>query len=192
MFPLPGRQSPIGAVFDKIEDFIDEEIEDDHSVTLGVLMEFIVDELNVPVSRHAVWEYMVNHGYAYVSGIPTEAERANVNRAEVQRFYTTTIPNAVECHPALVFNMDEMGAERYADRKRINVFVPEEEAPDEGGVLVGVQRTANRCTLMACVGLDGTRLKPLIITRNKTVSSMMFENWYNLENLILVSTKKAT
>ena len=43
---------------------------------------------------------------------------------------------------------------------------------------------------MACVGLDGTRLKPLIITRNKTVSSLMFENGYNQENLILVSTKK--
>ena len=68
---------------------------------------------------------MVNHGYAYVSGIPTEAERANVNGAEVQRFYTRILPNAVEgAHPALVFNMDEMGAERYADRKRINVFVP--------------------------------------------------------------------
>ena len=136
---------------------------------------------------------MVNHGYAYVSGIPTEAGRANVNRRDVQQFYTTTLPNAVEgAHPALVFNMDEMGAERYADRKRINVFIPEEEAPDEGGVLVGVQRTANRCTLMACVGLDGTRLKPLIITRNKTVSSLMFENGYSLENLILFSTKKAT
>ena len=156
-------------------------------------MEFIVDELNVPVSRHAVWECMVNHGYAYVSGIPTEAERANVNRAEVHDFYTTTLPNAVEgAHPALVFNMDEMGAESYADRKRIDVFVPEEEAPEDGGVLVGVQRTANRCTLMACVGLDGSRLKPLIITRNKTVSSLMFENGYNRENLILVSTKKAT
>ena len=137
MFPLPGRPSPIGAVFDQIENFIDEEIEADHSVTLGVLMEFIVDELNVPVSRHAVCEYMVNHGYAYVSGIPTEAERANVNRAEVQRFYTTTLPNAVEgAHPALVFNMDEMGAERYADRKRINVFVHEEEAPKTAAFLL--------------------------------------------------------
>ena len=54
MFPLPGRPSPIGAVFDQIEDFIADEIEADRSVTLGVLMEFIVDELNVPVSRHAV------------------------------------------------------------------------------------------------------------------------------------------
>ena len=111
----------------------------------------------------------------------------------MQRFYTTILPNAVEgAHPALVFNMDEMGAERYADRKRINVFVPEEEAPDEGGLLVGVQRTANRCTLMACVGLDVSRLNPFINTRNETVSSLMFENWYSQENLILVSTKKAT
>ena len=29
MFPLPGRPSPIGAVFDQIENFIEDEIEAD-------------------------------------------------------------------------------------------------------------------------------------------------------------------
>ena len=43
---------------------------------------------------------------------------------------------------------------------------------------------------MACIALDGSRLKPLIVTRNKTVSSLMFENGYTKENLILVSTPK--
>ena len=193
MFPRPGRPSPIGDVFEDIKEFIEGEVEADRSVTLGVLMEFLVDELNLTVTRHAVWEYMTSHGYSYVSGIPTEAERVTVERGELQRFYERELPNALQgAHPALVFNMDEMGAERYADRKRINVFVPNEEAPEDGGVLGGIPRTSNRCTLMACIGLDGSRLKPLIITRNKTVSSLMFENGYSRENLILVSTKKAT
>ena len=191
MFPRPGRPSPIGKVFRQIEDFIADEIEADRSVTLGVLMEFIVDDLNVPVTRRNVWEYLTTHGYSYVSGIPTEAARATLNRAEVRQLYETTLPEAVNgCHHALVYNMDEMGAERYADRKRVNVFVPEEDAPEDGGVLVGIPRTANRCTLMACIALDGSRLKPLIVTRNKTVSSLMFENGHTKENLTIVSTKK--
>ena len=153
MFPRPGRPSPIGKVFSQVEDFIADEIESDRSVTLGVLMEFIVDDLNVPVTRRNVWEYLTTHGYSYVSGIPTEAARATLNRAEVRQLYEMTLPEAVNgCHPALVYNMDEMGAERYADRKRVNVFVPEEDAPEDGGILVGIPRTANRCTLMACIG----------------------------------------
>ena len=185
---LPGRPSPIGAVFDQIENFIDDEIEDDRSVTLGVLMEFIVDELNVPVSRHAVWEYMENHGYAYVSGIPTEAERVNVSRAEVQRFYTTTLPNAVEgAHPALVFNMDEMGAERYADRKHVKVFVPRGVAHSEG-MPIGVPRSSRRCTLIGCIALDGSRLKPAVVIKNLTVNSLLFENGYSPENVTIYTT----
>ena len=49
----------------------------------------------------------------------------DVDRAALRTLYTTTLPAAIEgVHPALVFNMDEMGAERYADKKRVNVFVP--------------------------------------------------------------------
>ena len=190
MFPPPGRPSPLGKVFDQIEDFIADEIEDDRSVTLGVLMDFIVDELNIPATRRNVWEFLTDHGYSYVSGIPTEESRVLLDHGKVRRLYETTLPDAVNgVHPALVLNLDETGLNRYADRKRINVFVPE-DAPEDGGVLVGIPRTANRFTLMACIALDGSKLKPLIVTRNKTVSSLMFEKGYSRENLILVSTKK--
>ena len=55
MFPPPGRPSPLGKVFGKIEDFIADEIEDDRSVTLSVLMDFIVDELKSPSRGGTSW-----------------------------------------------------------------------------------------------------------------------------------------
>ena len=54
-------------------------------------------------------------------------------------FYNVTLPNAIEgVHPAIVFNMDEMGAERYAARKRINVVFPVSMNP-HNGMPVGVK-----------------------------------------------------
>ena len=105
-------------------------------------------------------------------------------------FYNDKLPDSVEgVHPSLVFNMDEMGAERYADRKRINVFLPEDEAPEEGGVPVGISRSSRRCTLIACIALDGTRLTPAIVTKTKTVNSLLFESGYDPERVKLNSTK---
>ena len=133
---------------------------------------------------------MKEHGYAYVSGIPTEDARADVDKVKLRRFYNDKLPDSVEgVHPSLVFNMDEMGAERYADRKRINVFLPEDEAPEEGGVPVGISRSSRRCTLIACIALDGTRLTPAIVTKTKTVNSLLFESGYDPERVKLYSTK---
>ena len=56
------------------------------------------------------------------------------------------------------------------------------------GMEVGVPRTVNRCTLLGCVGLDGTRVKPAIITKNKTLNSLIFESGYSPENVTVYTT----
>ena len=92
-------------------------------------------------------------------------------------------------HPSLVFNVDEMGAERFADRKHLKVFVPQAQAPADGRVAIGVERSTRRCTLMGCISADGTRLNPTIITRNKTLNSRLFERGLTPENITLYWTK---
>ena len=145
------------------------------------------------MTRKRLLEFMKEHGYAYVSGIPTEDARADVDKVRLRLFYNDKLPDSVEgVHPSLVFNMDEMGAERYADRKRINVFLPEDEAPEDGGVPVGIPRSSRRCTLIACIALDGTRLTPAIVTKTETVNSLLFESGYDPERVKLYSTKKAS
>ena len=115
-----------------------------------------------------------------------------LNKQLIVNLYNVTLPNAIEgVHPALVFNMDEMGAERYADRKRVNVIFPVSMNP-RNGMAVGVPRTPHRCTLVVCIGLDGSRLKPAIITKTKTLNSRVFESGSSLENVTFFSTKTAT
>ena len=191
VFRDPGRPSLIGDVFGQIKNFIQTEIDEERSVTISILLAYLSDVLGVYVSRKNLREFMRNHGYSYVSAVPTEEARVNVDRQKLNRFYTTRLPAALEgVHPSLVFNMDEMGAERYADRKRVKVFMPE-RLNRGSGMEVGVPRTTHRCTLIGCIALDGSRLRPAVITRNLTVSSLVFESGYSLENFTLYSTKSS-
>ena len=151
VFRQVGRPSPIGAVFWNVFLFINAELSQRHSVTVGVLLEYLADQLNVFVERKTLLQFMRRHGFACVSALPTENVRVDVDREALKTLYTTTLPEVLEgVHPALVFNIDEMGAERYADKKRVNVFVPS-RMEHRGGMEVGIPRTINRCTLLGCV-----------------------------------------
>ena len=192
LFPLPGRPSQIGEVFVLLKNFIARQIAKGRTVTMGVLMEYANGKLRLGVQRSTLLDYMKGRGYQYVSAKPMEDRRVVLSRDELRDFYEVRLPAAVNgAHPSLVYNMDEMGAERFADRKRIYVLFPPERGPVEEGVAVGVPRSARRCTLMACIAMDGTRLKPAVITKTPTMNSKLFETGYGPESLTLFTTKNS-
>ena len=123
--------------------------------------------------------------------VPDEAERVHLTNDALIHFYTVDLPNAVDGkHPSLVFNMDEMGAERFADRKAVFTFLPPQVDAERDATL-GVRRTSNRCTLVACIALDGTTLMPTVITKTRMVNTNVFEKGYGPENVALFSTKNS-
>ena len=142
---------------------------------MNVVMAFLADHLTgSEVTTKNVSAYLQRHGYAYMLTMPTDATRVDVKRNDIVVFYTRTLPEALNgVHSSLVFNMDEMGAEMFADRKRIFVFVPVENLTD-GQLAVGVPRSTRRCTLVACICLDGSRLRHTVITKTMTISSAVF------------------
>ena len=191
LHPRIGRHSYVRDVFPDVEAFIANEIEEGRSVTTSILVDFIITRLRVSVKRRTAREYLESHGNSLVSAVPTEDLRVNVDRDKLVDFYNNTLPAALDgVDPALVFNIDEMGSERYADRKRIDVIVPS-RSEFHPGMLVGIPRTSYRCTLIACVALDGSRLKPAIITKNKTVNTIVFEKGYDTNALKLYHTKNS-
>ena len=145
------------------------------AVTLNVVMAFLADHIQGPlITTKNVSTYLQRHGFDYVSAMPTEASRVDVKAEDINTFYTRTLPQALNgAHPSLVFNMDEMGTEMFADRKRVFVFVPAQRARN-GPLSVGVPRSTRRCTLIGCICLDGTTLCPAVITKTETISSVVF------------------
>jgi hypothetical protein len=74
----------------------------------------------------------------------------------------------IEGVPAhFIFNMDEMGHQEWVDRKEITCVVPHCHEGDH--VNFPVTRIGKRITLIACIALDGSFLKPTIIVPRKTV-----------------------
>ena len=70
-------------------------------------MEYLVEELNVHVTRKRLLEFMKAHGYANLWGIPTEEDRADVDKPTLRHLNTNTLPDSVQgVNPSLVYNMD--------------------------------------------------------------------------------------
>ena len=127
------------------------------AVTLSVVMAFMADHIQGPlITTKNVSTYLQRHGFDYVSAMPTEASRVDVKAEDINTFYTRTLPEALNgTHPSLVFNMDEMGVEMFADRKDIKVFVRPHQVPSRGHLHVGIPMTRRECALVSCICLDG-------------------------------------
>ena len=104
------RPSPLDDVFPETENFIAAEKSAGHAVTLTGLLAFLEDDFGVVVTRKSLWEYMTLNGYSYVSCVPQESVRVELDPDEIADFYTRTLHDGVDgVNPMLVFNVDEMG-----------------------------------------------------------------------------------
>ena len=191
MYPMPGRPSPLRRVFNDINNFITHEVSRGCSVTMRAVLKYLIDEHDIYVTEKHLWDFLTYQGFPYVEVVPDEERRVRLSLEEVRLFYTTTLPQAVAgVHPSLFYNMDEMGAERYADRKGVYTFLPR-NTPWGTNVDLGVPRTSNRCTLVVCISLDGTTLTPAIITKTRTISSRVFECGYDQQKVRFFSTQNS-
>ena len=192
--PPTGQPSELRDVFPQLKAFIKAEIREGRSVTKSVLMAYATDIMNTPLSVQALARHMERHHFAYVSAVPTKEDRVGLDPNKVASFYIHDLPETLtDTHPSLVFNADEMGAEMFADRKRVFVYVPEDKVPEKGPLFVGVPRSSRRITLLACISLDGTRVCPAIITRTTTINSTVFEKGgYDTKRLKVYHAKKAS
>ena len=191
--PPTGRPSELRDVFPELKAFVEAEIRAGRSVTKSVLMAYATDVMSAQLSAQTLARYMERHDFSYVSTVPTEDGRVALDPNKIAAFYVHDLPEALmDTHPSLVFNADEMGAEMFADRKRVFVYVPKDKVPKNGPVFVGVPRSSRRVTLLACISLDGTSLRPTIITRTKTINSAVFEKGgYDSQRLQIYDTENS-
>ena len=187
--PRSGPKSVIDEIFPKIQFFIDGKNSDGEAVTMGVLLGFVVDELKVVVSRKTLWNYMEKHGFSYTLAIPRDVHRVDIKARDIVEFSDELERDFEGVNACLVFNMDEMGIELFADRrKEVMVYVRPEQVRRHGPLYIGIPRTSRRCTLIARISLNGETLKATIITRTKTVNSIVFEKGFSLQNFDLFTT----
>jgi hypothetical protein len=103
-------------------------------------------------------------------GIPIEGKRAELTPEEIRDFFTEgfRIIEGVSSH--FFFNMGEVGHQEWADRQEITCMVSIEHETDQ--VNLPVPRTGKRITLLSCIALDGSFMKPIVIVPRKTVDDL--------------------
>ena len=129
-------------------------------------MAYLAEEHGIRVGREVLSDCLTTQGFSYISALSTEEASVRHDHG-VLRYFFVAVPHRhlSGVHPALVCSLDEIGAERYADRKRVFVFLPE-SAHARSGVSVGIPRTTQSCTLVMWVSLDGDWLTPTVITKS--------------------------
>ena len=135
--------------------------------------------------------HMKRRDFCYKWATPTDQQRLTVERRDVEAYYNALEEQIRGLYPALVFNMDEMGVELFADRKEVKAFVRPNQVAADGTVQVGLPRSARRCTLVACISPNGDAMIPTILTKTKTVHSLLFDRGFSLNELRVFSTENS-
>ena len=153
---LSGRPSEIRPVFPSLEKFVDDRNKADQPVTMDILMDYAINQLHIAVSRKALREYTRDHGFVYKLGTRRDSNRVNRKEREIEMLFNNLANDIQGVKQSLVFNVDEMGVELYADKNEVMVFMRPGDVPTNGNLLIGVERSPRRCTLIGCIGPTAT------------------------------------
>jgi hypothetical protein len=116
--------------------------------------------------------------------IPQEESRMNVTKAVARKHVQKLVDFVQNIHTELVFNLDEVGSEEWADRKPKKVFAPTVRA--EKTVHHPVNRGGRRVSAIVTISMAGDVLTPLLIIHRRTIDDAVWEDgWRNGEDFVL-------
>ena len=155
------------------------------SPNLYHLVDYIFNTFEVSIKINSLRSIITNtKELKSVVGKPLEGARAEVSVETVLAHYQELDRMLVleKIPPEFFYNVDESGFQDFSDANEQVVIVPYDV---EGDVFYSVDRTLKRASMIGCICLDGTTMKPLIVSPNKTISRMLHISGYN-ENTCLV------
>lgn len=90
--------------------------------------------------------------------------------------------NANNVPPCFVFNVDESGFMDFIDIKKHTIVLPINAPKD---YVLSVDRNYKRTSMIWCISLDGTKLKPLVVVENKRIEKAQILEGYGENNVII-------
>ena len=151
------------------------------------LIDYAFDTFHVSIRRETLKNILLQcECLKKAHGVPLESSRAEVPVEIVLSHYKEldAILEKERIPPAFFFNVDESGFQDYVDSRPEVVFVP---ADSDEQVYYSVQRQAKRATIIGCICADGSAMKPLVVSPNKTITRELLIMGYNESNCHIVS-----
>ena len=122
-----------------------------------------------------------------IVGHPLEAARNDVDVQIIVDYYERldSILLFERVPPEFFFNVDESGFQEFINAHDTVVIVPTEYPSDE--ITYSVNREGKRASMIGCIAMDGSALKPLVVSQNKTIEKELINMGYNNENCFIIT-----
>ena len=171
-----------------IEAFVHDSFASNQPADYASLTDFIFDKFQKSISIDTLAHILKrSEAIKIIKGIPLESVRAEVPFNIIKDYYErlSLMLESEDIPPAFYFNVDETGFHDYVDAREKKLIVPASYSSDTK--CFSVSRSSKRATLVACIALDGTSLKPLVISPNKTIEEKLNAKGYHDENCVIIS-----
>jgi hypothetical protein len=144
------------------------------------------------VSSSWTWRLVKRHPAVLQRAIayPQEDRRMNVTK-EIARRHIRNLQQYVQDTPTeLILNVDEVGSQEWADRKKREVIIPHQVRL--GRVEYAVSRKEKRMSCITTISMAGDVLMPLLVTHRRTIDAAVWEEgWRDGQDFMIRSNDTA-
>ena len=145
---------------------------------------FISTNFKKFITNKSLTSYLNENNYEVRTATPMEEARYYCDSKKI-RYYFEKLKGLTESNAIpskFVFNVDEEGCDDFVDAINEKVIVHKNK---QGTIYFPVERKANRSTLIGCISACGEALKPLIVTKRKTIDYELIQEGVDPTNVML-------
>lgn len=157
-----------------LENEVRKQISDHNCPTLYDLEQYIISKFKKLVTPDTIRNYILKSGeFKIIDGEQQDEDITQVNPQDIENYCDNLEKTVNTCPASLVFNMDEAGQDEYIDTHSMRVIVL--STYNGFNIKIPVRRKNKCSTLVHCINLNGTYLKPLVIIPRKTVDNIILK-----------------
>lgn len=185
---LSGRNPFLdGAAKEKIKRKINERAANKNPISYRELQQYIRDEFSVVVSLEYLYKWISKENdIKSIEAEIMEKDRVEVDICNIKDYFNTLKSYADGIPSNFVFNCDETGIQQWVDRlKNLTVIVPS----NVESAKIGIQKSnEKRLTVLFCISMDGTYIKPYVLTERLSVNTKLLERGLTPDKIEFIHT----
>ena len=144
--------------------------------TPGDLRKTIMSMFQIPVSPSWAQSFLSRHytELCITKGTYQENKRLSVPKQVAMKHIENLHKYVEGVCTELIFNLDEVGSQEWADKRAKRVIIPIEDKSKPA--LIGLNRNEKRLTICQIISMSGDTLMPLIISHRSTIDQEVWDS----------------
>ena len=161
---------------DELLTLIDLYASQNRPVSIKFLRQYIFEQFNIDISPSWHRRFIERNSTRIRMDVatPQEDKRLNLPIEYAEKHIQNLIDYLKDIPTELIFNVDEVGHQQWADRKKKKVVVSQTLPKNE--VYYSIKRNEKRVSIVAAISMAGDTLVPMIISHRKTIDKELVES----------------